>query len=206
VRRCGAREPWGFSGTRGPSGLCSRRSGFLSNQNPADNQLNVLPERALAVRSPESEIATWRDPDWQRLWLAVESRPWRSLALVPAGQGASPNFTLVIAVALSRTGMVHLGSPIQVADATRVQLNQLTPFLEELRRCTSTGERLIVALPSTEASPVTGSIAHSVDAALLCVMLDRMTSAQAQNTVKLVGASRFLGSAIFRRQQLQDEP
>ncbi|HEY4103148.1 MAG TPA: hypothetical protein VGM44_04625, partial [Polyangiaceae bacterium] len=119
-----------------------------------------------------------------------------------AGEGASQDFSLVVAVALSRTGMVHLGSPIQVADATRVPLNQLTAFLEEVRRCTNTGERLLVALPPTGKSPITATIAQATDAAVLCVQLDCMTSAQAKQTLKVVGQTRFLGSAIFRPNQI----
>lgn len=159
-------------------------------------QFESKSEQTLAL-SPESEVATWRDPDWQRLWLAVESRAWRSLALIPASEGASLDFTLRVAVALSRTGMVHLGSPIQVADATRVPLNQLTPFLDEVRRCTSTGERLLVALPPTGNSAICTSIAQATDAAILCVLLNRMSRTQANGTLKLVGPARFLGSAIF---------
>ncbi|HTA94457.1 MAG TPA: hypothetical protein VK745_32985 [Polyangiaceae bacterium] len=174
----------------------------MSNQHTGKANLQREPEQRLALAQPESDVATWRDPEWQRLWLAVESRPWRSLALIPASEGASPDFSLVVAVALSRTGMVHLGSPIQVADATRVPLNQLTAFLEEVRRCTNTGERLLVALPPTGTSPITATIAQSTDAAVLCVLLDRMSSSQAKSTVKLVGQSRFLGSAIFRPQQI----
>lgn len=157
--------------------------------------------QSLALTS-DSAAGTWRDTEWQRLWLAVESRPWRSLALVPAGDGAPPDFTLVIAVTLSRTGMVHLGSPIQVADATQVPLNQLTAFLNEMRRCTNNGDRVLVALPAATASPITSAIAQSVDAAVLCILLERMASTQAKRTVKELGASRFLGSAIFHPTQL----
>ncbi len=159
--------------------------------------------QSLALTS-DSAAGTWRDTEWQRLWLAVESRPWRSLALVPAGDGAPPDFTLVIAVTLSRTGMVHLGSPIQVADATQVPLNQLTAFLNEMRRCTNNGDRVLVALPAATASPITSAIAQSVDAAVLCILLERMASAQAKRTVKELGASRFLGSAIFHPTQISD--
>jgi hypothetical protein len=175
----------------------------LSSQNTGNANLRSGQETALAL---SSDTATWRDPEWQRLWLAVESRPWRSLSLVPAGEGASPDFTLNVAVALSRTGMVHLGSPIQVADATRVPLNQLTGFIEEVRRCTSGGDRLLVALPSIETSPITASIVQSTDAAVLCVLAERMTTSQAKRTVKLIGASRFLGSAIFRKGETAAQP
>jgi uncharacterized cupredoxin-like copper-binding protein len=84
-----------------------------------------------------------------------------------------------------------------------VPLDQLARFLGEVQRCTSEGERLLVALPPTGNSPITASIAQTVDAAVLCVMLDRMSSAQAKRTVKLVGQSRFLGSAIFHPHQIE---
>jgi hypothetical protein len=149
-----------------------------------------------AVLAKWTDVEPWHDEQWQRLWLAIESRPWRSLALIPGSEGAALDFTLNIAVNLSRTGMVHLGSAIQVADGTRVPLNQLTPFLNEIRRCTSTGDRLLVALPPNGASPITTAIAQAVDAAVLCVMLEQMASADAKRTVKAVGVSRFLGSVI----------
>lgn len=163
-------------------------NGRISAANPNEQQ---------AIVAANSYIEAWRDPEWQRLWLAVEGRPWRSLALIPGGDGASPDLTLVIAVTLSRTGMVHLGRPIQVADATKVPLDQLASFLNEVKRIATDSERLLVALPPTANSPITSTIAQTVDAALLCVQLDRMSSAQTKRTVKLVGQSRFVGSAIF---------
>lgn len=171
---------------------------FLSNKYEGDSHSKSTETgSALALRASEP----WHDAQWQGLWLAVESQPWRSLALIPAGGGAALDFTLSIAVNLSRTAMVHIGSAVQVADGTRVPLNQLNPFLEEVRRCTRNGDRLLVALPPTDASPVTLSIANSIDAAILCIMLDRMAAADASSTVKRVGASRFLGSVVVRADQ-----
>jgi hypothetical protein len=157
--------------------------------------------RALA-HVPEPRVEPWRDPEWQRLWLAVECRPWRSLALIPASEGAALEFSLIVAVTLSRTGMIHLGRPLQVADATQVPLDQLVRFLSEVRRCTTDGERLLVALPPISNSPITTSIAQTVDAAVLCVLLEKMSSSQSKNTVKQVGHARFLGSAIFHPHQI----
>jgi hypothetical protein len=122
--------------------------------------------------------------------------------LIPAADGASLDFTLVIAMTLSRTGMIHLGSPVQVADATQVPLSQLTGFSNEVKRCTDMGQRLLIALPPTSGSAITATIAQSVDAAVLCVLAERMSSTQAKRTVKLVGPSRFLGSAIFHPYQI----
>ena len=156
---------------------------------------------ALAV-APEARLEPWRDPEWQRLWLAIESQPWRSLALVPASEGAALEFSLIVAVTLSRTGMIHLGRPLQVADATQVPLDQLVRFLSEVRRCTNDGERLLVALPPIGNSPITASIAQTVDAALLCVLMDKMSFARGKRTIQTVGKARFLGSAMFHAQQI----
>lgn len=111
---------------------------------------------------------------------------------------------MLVAVILSRTGMVHLGSPIQVADGTRVPLAQLAPFQEEVKRYTAGGERILIALPPAVKSPVTNAIAQASDAALLCVLLGSMASAQARRTVSQLGASRFLGSAIFHPHQIAE--
>ena len=144
----------------------------------------------------------WHDPQWQQFWLAIETRPWRSLSLVPAGEGGPVDFTLNLAVNLSRTGIVHIGTAIQVADATSVPLGQLNAFLTEVRRCTSTGDRLLIALPPTGASPITTSIAQASDAAVLCILIEKMSSADAKRTLKLVGHSRFIGSVMVHPSQL----
>jgi hypothetical protein len=160
------------------------------------------PDTRLVLSAPEQE--PWRVAEWQRLWLAVQARPWTSLALVPASEGAPDHFTVLVAVILSRTGMVHLGSPIQVADATQVPLAQLTAFVDEVRRITSMGEKILVALPPAGKNPVTAAIAKATDAALLCVLLERMGWGGAKRTVAEIGASHFLGSAIFHPHQLEN--
>jgi hypothetical protein len=87
---------------------------------------------------------------------------------------------------------------VQVADATNVPLAYLTQLMEEIARCNRDGEHVIVALAPATGSPLTVSIAQATDAALLCVLLERMSSSQMKRTVSQVGASHFLGSAIFR--------
>ena len=156
-------------------------------------------ETALAVRRG---IEPWRDPEWQRLWLSLQGAQWRSLAIVPAGEGGPPDFPLRIAVTLARTGMVHLGSPIQVADASTVPLASLASFTEEVRRCVDAGDRILLALGPITNSPISVSIAQASDAAVLCVLLERMTTAQAKKTVGEIGQSRFVGSVILRDDDL----
>jgi hypothetical protein len=154
------------------------------------------PENALAVRS--ASVEPWREPEWQRLWLSLQNTAWRSLAIVPAGAGGPTDLPLRIAVALARTGMVHLGSPIQVADASTVPLGSLASFMKEVQRCVDDGDLILVALGPLTDSPIGVSIAQATDAVVLCVLLDHMATAQAKKTVAQIGQNRFVGSVIFR--------
>lgn len=160
------------------------------------NELARATPSALATRSSEA----WRQADWQRLWLSLQSqkRSWRSLALVPAGGGVAPGFIQQVAVTLAQTGMAHLGAPIHVADASDIQLEQLVQFSEEVQRYTESAGQILIALPAMSESVTALPLAHAADCALLCVVLDQMGMADAKQTVSRVGADRFIGSAIFR--------
>jgi len=162
----------------------------------AMNELQVTTSAALA----HATTSAWRRADWQRLWLAMQAqkRAWRTLALVPAGAGATPGLMQHVATTLAHTGMAHLGAPIHVADATEIQLEQLVQFTDELQRYTEGAGQILVALPALNESVTALSLAQSSDCALLCVVLDRMAVAQARETVSRIGAKRFIGSAVFR--------
>ena len=149
----------------------------------------------LALREPQEEL--WKRADWQRMWLSVWTQNWTSLALVPAGTGAPPDFTLTIAATLARVGMTHLGVPIHVADGTQVRLSHIVPFIEEVRNQQHTGDLILIALPPVRESPVTVSIAQSASNALLCVLLETMTSLEGRETLAKIGKDRFIGSVVF---------
>jgi hypothetical protein len=154
-----------------------------------------------ALVIPSADL--WRAPDWQRLWLstrASQATPWRSLALVPASRGTSPQTILQIATALARTGMVHVGAPIHIADATNITLAQLEPFTEVLNRHVEAGEMVIVALAPAAECVATVPLAKCTDAALLCVVAAQMAAPEARETIAQIGAQRFIGSTIFRIQ------
>jgi hypothetical protein len=149
----------------------------------------------LAVREIPKE--PWRDADWQKLWLLLKGRQWTSIAIVPAGAGAPPDFTLTIAVTLARIGILHLGTPIHVADATNIPLVHLEQFTDEVDRLNREGDLVLIALPTVDESPVTVSLAQKATFSVLCILLEVMSSAEAKRTVERVGRSFFLGSAVF---------
>jgi hypothetical protein len=155
------------------------------------------PSGSLLARRATARVEPWRNEEWQRLWLATQSRPWHTLAIVPAGPGAPLDFTVTIATTLARTGMTHLSTPIHVADATKLPLAHLVGFAQELQRYAKEGEFVLVALAAASENPITISLAQSTDAVLLCVLMEEMSSADAKKTVDRIGAPRFLGSAVF---------
>jgi hypothetical protein len=173
----------------------SGRSLCLSDQRPRDDAAGQAQITALAERR---NVQTWADPDWQRFWLTVDRLPWRSLAFIPGGDGAPPDFTLSLVVTLSRTGVTHLGGPVLVADGTQVPLNELNAFLADVKTCVDGGERVLVALSAAANNPTVPAIAKATDGVVLCVLLGRMLSAEAKKTVSLIGPSKFVGSVIIR--------
>jgi hypothetical protein len=173
-----------------------RREAALSEQRSTGAMLPASgPHSGTAIQ--KATVEPWRDPDWQRLWLALQSRRWTSLGLVPAGTQGPEDLTLLVAVILSRTSMAHLGAPVPVADATKVPFSQLALFMEQVYSQTRAGNRIIVALPAPSKNPVTNSIVQALDAALLCVLVEETSYSEARKTIDDIGAERFLGSAIF---------
>ncbi len=156
---------------------------------------------SIAPEPPEPEIAapislrerageTADAVAWEKIWLATQRRPWRSLAVIPAGPGA---FTLGVARALADVGSRHLGLPVRVTDATGVTLSRLEASLSELR-----ARRGIVALGPVLERPASLALARAADAVVLCLVLGESAISGAQQTIDEVGRERFLGSVLLK--------
>lgn len=157
--------------------------------------LKRIEQTALQLRTAPDEA--WRDADWQKLWLLLKSRSWTSLAILPAGPGAPPDFTLTIAVTLARIGILHLGTPIHVADGTNISLGRLEQFLDEVNRLNREGDLVLVALPALNENPTAVALAQKASFSVLCVLLGVMSSSEAKRTIGRVGRASFLGTAVF---------
>jgi hypothetical protein len=141
----------------------------------------------------------WQATDWQRLWRSISGteRSWRSLAVVPGSPAASPDTCLQIAVALAQTGTAHLKTAIHVANATQLEPAQIAQFSGDLRQHMGQTERMVVALSALRVNKSSLPLAKAADCALLCVLLGEMSSPHARSTVAQIGASHFIGSAVF---------
>ncbi len=142
-------------------------------------------------------VNPWPGTDWQRMWVAAtRGTPWRCLALVPAGSGAPADFTLDVAMSLTRTGMMYTGTQIHVADATQLSPSDANEFARQIREIIASGP-VIVALGPASGSAVTVPLAQSADTALLCVLLHRMRMNEAKQVVRDIGRTHFRGALTF---------
>lgn len=147
------------------------------------------PQLEDVVFDPASAIA------WQRLWLATQRRPWRSLAVIPA---SGPVATPRVARALAGVGSSHLGSSIRLTDATTITIAGLGACLRGLSDPRESPGRVIVALGPVLEDPASLAVAQAVDVAILCLVLGESSIADAERTIEEVGRARFVGSLILR--------
>jgi hypothetical protein len=152
-------------------------------------------DRALARTESRHIREYWNDPNWQKIWLAIQGKDWRSLAIVPSNRGLS---TLELAQALVDVGWQHRGLPIGLADLRNVTLPYIDSVIDEVRGHIYSGERVLIALRSVFENPATVPIAQAADGALLCVSLGQTKITRAEETLEQVGRGHFLGSIIVR--------
>jgi hypothetical protein len=152
-------------------------------------------DSALARTEPRHIREYWNDPNWQKIWLSIQAKDWRSLAIVPSSHGLS---TLELAQALVDVGWQHRGLPIGLADLRNVTLPYIDSVIDEVRGHIYSGERVLIALRSVFENPATVPIAQAADGALLCVSLGSTKISRAEETLEQVGRARFLGSIIVR--------
>lgn len=170
-------------------------AGPLSERPPVSPRARTTSGYRLAL---DSEAERSDRNDWLRLWLQIEPEPWKSLVLVPASERASTQ-VLDVAVRLVQIGAVHLGVPIQIADARDLDLSELSQFMAELEDAVSMGERVVVLVGALHESPTHAVVARSTDRALLCVPLGATKLRDAERAVSEVGRERFLGSVAFHQ-------
>ncbi|MFT3768673.1 MAG: hypothetical protein QM820_24770 [Minicystis sp.] len=156
-------------------------------------QTNLL-RLADAPRSPADR------PDWQRLWLAIQRTPWRSLAVIPAHHDIP---TTRVARAITQVATRHLGPTALVGDATAITLDRLQAAVSCWIARPEGDPRVVLALAPVLTSPASLALAQAADAAILCLSLGRTALADAARTVEEVGRSRLLGAVILKEGDLR---
>jgi hypothetical protein len=143
--------------------------------------------------SPRS-ARPWERAEYQRIWLRVTSRDWRTLAVVPGEDGMS---TLDVAQLITALGASH-GESIGVFDFRDVRMSRALEVIREAEQQLERGERLIFATRSIRENVATIPLARATDGAVLCVSLGSTSMRFAEETIEQIGKDRFLGSLLVR--------
>jgi hypothetical protein len=145
----------------------------------------------------------WDDVRLQKLWLGVESREWRSLAVLGASRSVE---TIQIAELFSQLAWRYRGQPSSVCDLRDLTMRLVDYEIREMRAQIDAGTRLVVALRSMFENPTAVSIAKQADAVLLCIALGATTFRAAEETIAAVGRDRVIGSIVLRRRGTKRPP
>jgi hypothetical protein len=145
---------------------------------------------------PAKDVAhVWDDIRLQKLWLGVERREWRSLAVIGASKGLD---TLPIAELLAQLAWRYRGQPSGVCDLRDLTMRLVDYVVQEMHTQIDAGTRLVVPLQSIFENPTSAVIAKQTDAVLVCVALGETNIKRAEETIAAVGRDRVVGSIILR--------
>jgi hypothetical protein len=152
-----------------------------------------VPECARPSMADVPIPSSWDHADLQRIWLGTQSRAWRTLAVVPVGEGIS---SYEVASLITTLGL-HQGEPVGLADLRDVRLNRVGAFLDLVTELVSRGERVVFATRSITENLATIRLARAADAVILCVSIGSTSIGSAAETIEQIGKERFLGSMLI---------
>jgi hypothetical protein len=144
---------------------------------------------------PPVEVNIWDDVRLQKLWLGVERRDWRSLAVLGASAAVE---TIQIAELLAQLAWRYRGRPSGVCDLRDLSMRLIDYEVREMQAQIEAGTRLVVALRSIFENPTAGPIAKQSDAVVLCIALGVTKLKAAEETIAAVGRERVLGSVVLK--------
>jgi hypothetical protein len=151
------------------------------------------PRVAHAAQPRLTSAPRTRDPgiaDWERLWLALEARPWRSLAIVSTTARLE---ALQVGIVLAELGAEYLDAPVHLVDAREMTLGWIAAHLDDARVRVEEGQRVIFALAPFDRNPSGIELVRGLDAALLCVRLGVTRREVVASAVRVAGRERFVG-------------
>jgi hypothetical protein len=139
----------------------------------------------------------WDDIGLQRLWLGVERREWRSLAIIGASQGLE---TIHLAELFAQLAWRYRGQPSSVCDLRDLSMRLIDYQVREMHAQLDEGLRLVVSLRSIFDNPTAAPIAKQTDAVIVCIAMGETVLKKAEETVNAVGRERVIGSILLRPQ------
>jgi hypothetical protein len=154
------------------------------------------PESRAALTTSRPSGTFWDDIRLQKLWIALQRRPWRSLAVLPASE---PSETMDVAEVLAQIAWCYQGEPTTVLDLRDVSIRLAEYQIRESQQQAESGVRILIGLRSIAENPASSLVAREADAALLCVELGTTHLHSALQTIEEVTRERILGTLLVRR-------
>jgi hypothetical protein len=160
---------------------------------PSNDEVERERASAGATRRAPRARFPWDHSEYQRLWLRIGCRDWRTLTLVPGEDGMSTYDVANLIMALG----VHHGESMGVFDFRDVRgpkvLDALAAAVGQMR----SGDRMIFAARSISENLVTIPLAQATDRAVLCVSIGSTSIRSIEETIAQIGRERFLGSLVI---------
>jgi hypothetical protein len=152
-------------------------------------------ERTALTTTTRGTSRFWDDVRLQKLWIALQRRPWRTLAVLAASE---PSDTLAIAEVLAQIGWCYRGEPTNVLDLRDVSMRLAEYQMQEAQAQADSGVRVLIGMRSVEENPASTMVASAADAAVLCVELGKTHLRTALQTIDEVGREKILGTVLVR--------
>jgi hypothetical protein len=137
--------------------------------------------------------ASWNRADLQRIWLGTQRRTWRTLAIVPVGEGTSSYHLAWLITTLG----IHNGESVCLADVRDIHLDRARAILESASELANRGNRVIFATRSITENLATIPVARAAEGVILCVSMGSTLLDRVQETIDQIGKERLLGSMLI---------
>ena len=137
--------------------------------------------------------ATAPNSQWQRIWFSLRQHSWTSVALVPSHAGID---VVKVAEMLVATGRMQGERPVDLVNATGMQLGHVQDLIESLTAVAGRGASAIVPVDPILDNPSAIAVVQASSIALLVVRLGESLIGTAQSSLDLVGRTRFIGSIV----------
>lgn len=143
-------------------------------------QWTLAPDAAVPMPSPEV----------QALWLTLRRTPWRSVAVVPTGHGASE---LVLAEQLVVVGVADTRRPVTLVSARGIGVAGVEDAMAMVRVAMLRAELVVVVVDPVVDNPATAAVLRSLDASVLTVCMGETRLDDVDRTIAAAAPSRVLG-------------
>lgn len=156
---------------------------------------NRAPDGAMVVRRTHEASSLWDDVRLQKLWLGVERRGWRSLAVLAASHEVD---TLLVSELLAQLAWRYRGQPSTVCDLRDLSMRLVEYQVRELQGQIDAGTRVVISLRSLFDNPTAALVARNADAVILCLGLGTTLFKAAEHTIDEIGRERLVGAILMR--------